>query len=96
MFNNNLEKFPMNHQQIIYLENSQILSLSCTLNEITAHLSDGRTISIPTIWYSRLKNATLEQLNDFEIEEDGLGIHWPQIDEDTSIKAFIFGPHSGC
>lgn len=58
---------------------------------ISAGLSDGRTISIPIAWFERLASATRKQLSNFEISPAGYGIHWPDIDEDISIKAFIDG-----
>ena len=58
---------------------------------ISAKLSDGRTISIPIAWFDRLEKATKEQLEVFEISPAGYGIHWPEIDEDISVRAFIDG-----
>jgi len=34
-------------------------------------------------------NATSKQKNKFEISPGGYGIHWPDIEEDISIKAFL-------
>lgn len=39
--------------------------------------------------YSRLKNATDEQLNNHEFIGRGTGIHWPALDEDLSLKGFL-------
>jgi hypothetical protein len=36
----------------------------------------------------------LEQLQNFEITPFGYGIHWPKIDEDISVKAFVEGLNS--
>ena len=58
---------------------------------ISAKLSDGRTISIPIAWFDRLEKATKKQLEVFEISPTGYGIHWPKIDEDISVRAFIDG-----
>ena len=66
-----------------------ILKLTVTEEMLTATISDGRIISIPVAWFSRLRNGTLEQLKNFEISPSGYGIHWPEIDEDISIKAFL-------
>ncbi len=44
---------------------------------ITAHLVDGRTISVPLAWSWRLSEATPEQRSHFEILGSGSGIHWP-------------------
>ena len=73
-----------------------ILNLKCNLNELTATLSDGRVISIPTVWFKRLRNASLEQLQNFEIAFDGSDITWPELDEDISIQTFIHGLGGSC
>lgn len=37
--------------------------------------------------YERLRNAAIEQLQNFET--DNIGIHWPEIDEDLSYEGFF-------
>lgn len=39
--------------------------------------------------YPRLKNATDEQLHYYEFIGNGTGIHWPDVDEDLSLKGFL-------
>jgi Protein of unknown function (DUF2442) len=39
--------------------------------------------------YPLLKKSSLEQLKNFELIENGTGIHWPDIDEDLSLKGFL-------
>lgn len=58
---------------------------------ITAHLIDGRTISVPLAWSWRLSEATPEQRANFEIIGDGEGAHWPEIDEDISAEGMLHG-----
>lgn len=36
-----------------------------------------------------LKMATEEQLNDYRLIGNGVGIHWAQLDEDLSLKGFL-------
>ena len=66
-------------------------SVEVTNELITAHLVDGRTISVPLSWSWRLSDATAAQRNNFEIIGDGLGIHWPDVDEDVSIHGMLTG-----
>jgi hypothetical protein len=40
-------------------------------------------------WFARLRTATLDQLKNFEISPSGYGIHWPDMDEDISVRAFL-------
>lgn len=66
-----------------------IIGLEIQNDSITAIMSDGRAVSIPIAWFDRLANATREQLENFEISGGGYGIHWSDIDEDISVKAFL-------
>ena len=70
-----------------------IMEVHCTQEEITIILDDGRKMSIPTAWYPRTRKATLSQLQNCRIVSDRYGIHWPEIDEHLSIKAFLKGLH---
>ncbi len=69
----------------------RLLNVMVSDDEITAFLLDGRTISIPIAWSWRLSEATPEQRLNFEIIGDGLGIHWPDIDEDISVEGMLYG-----
>ena len=65
--------------------------VTCTDDELIVSLLDGRTISIPILWFPKLANATPEQRANFEILGHGEGIHWPEIDEDLSVKGLLRG-----
>lgn len=58
---------------------------------ITAHLIDGRTISVPLAWSWRLAEATPAERARYEIIGDGTGIHWPAVDEDLSVRGMLEG-----
>lgn len=66
-----------------------IVEVCVDKDQLTAKLSDGREVSVPLAWFSRLLNATPAQRETFEISPGGYGIHWPEIDEDISVKAFL-------
>ena len=66
-----------------------ILSVSFPEGKIQVDLSDGRSIAVPITWFSKLNSASKTEVNEFEISPGGYGIHWPKLDEDISIKAFI-------
>jgi hypothetical protein len=57
---------------------------------ITAHLADGRAVSVPLWWSWRLERATPAQRANYEVYPDG-GFHWPDVDEDISVEGMIFG-----
>ena len=67
----------------------RIVALEIAEDSITAHLADGRTISVPLAWSWRLSDATPEQRNNFEIIGLGEGVHWPDVDEDLSVDRLI-------
>jgi len=52
-------------------------------------LQDGREIGIPMLWFPRLRKASQEQLKDYRLIGNGVGIHWESIDEDISISALL-------
>ena len=66
-----------------------ILRLTISKDRLTAEMSDGREVSIPIAWFHALAEATQKQRNHFEISPAGYGIHWPDLDEDISVKAFL-------
>jgi len=57
----------------------------------SAHLADGRVISVPLAWYPRLLNATPEQRENWQLAGGGFGIHWPELDEDLSSEGLLRG-----
>ena len=50
-------------------------------------LDDGRTITVPLAWYPRLRDASAEQLEAFELSPGG--IHWDKLDEDISVEGMM-------
>lgn len=58
---------------------------------ITATLADGRTISVPLTWSWRLCEASEEERQNFRLIGEGVGIHWPEIDEDISVEGMLHG-----
>ncbi len=60
-------------------------------DELTVGLMDGRTITVPLAWYSRLAAGTPEQQTYWELAGAGYGIHWPDLDEDLSTEGLLAG-----
>jgi hypothetical protein len=65
--------------------------VNCSDDELIVSLIDGRTISVPILWFPKLANATPEQRANFEILGHGEGIHWPDLDEDLSVRGLLRG-----
>ncbi len=76
---------------IVASVDARIQSVEITDEALTAHLVDGRTISVPLAWSWRLSEATPEQRQNYEIIGDGQGVHWPEIDEDISAEGMLHG-----
>jgi len=55
------------------------------------HLTDGRIISVPTIWFPLLHEASAEQRERYEIGGGGASLHWEEIDEDISVAGLLAG-----
>lgn len=70
---------------------ARIQDIEVTDDAITAHLVDGRVISVPLAWSWRLSEATAVQRRRFEIIGDGQGVHWPDVDEDISAEGMLHG-----
>ncbi len=39
--------------------------------------------------YPLLKKSTLGELKNYELIGNGTGVHWPDVDEDLSLKGFL-------
>jgi hypothetical protein len=62
-----------------------------TDDTISVDLLNGRTITVPLVWYPRLCNATPEQRSQWQICGGGYGLHWEEIDEDLSTEGLLRG-----
>jgi hypothetical protein len=73
------------------VDSSEVLAVgvSCSDDALTVVLDDGRSVSVPIVWFPRLLNATPKQRGDWEFIGGGLGIHWEAIDEDISVASLL-------
>ena len=67
--------------------------VSFTDSDMVVALVDGRTVSVPIVWFPRLVSASRQQLENYEILADGEGIHWLDVDEDLSVAGLLRGTH---
>ncbi len=58
---------------------------------LTVDLMDGRTISVPLVWYPRLFGGTPKKRSNWKVCAAGYGIHWPDLDEDFSTEGLLRG-----
>lgn len=52
-------------------------------------LEDGRILHVPLAWFPRLLHATPAQRDNWKLIGRGVGIHWPDVDEDISVENLL-------
>jgi hypothetical protein len=52
-------------------------------------LADGREISAPLEWFPRLRDASEAQRKKWRLIGKGIGVHWPDIDEDIAVGTLM-------
>ena len=62
---------------------------------LTVDLADGRTITVPLAWFPRLAHGTVAERANWRRIGGGVGIHWPDLDEDISVESLLAGRRSG-
>ena len=77
------------------LQTAKVLEVNVTDDTLTVDLADGRTLSVPLTWYPRLLHGTPEERRHWRLIGNGVGIHWPDLDEDISIQGLLLGKQSG-
>ena len=73
------------------LNNARAQKVWCDSENLWLLLCDGRQLSIPIIFFPRLMNAKKEQLSEYELSGNGLGIHWDALDEDLYVPNLLLG-----
>ena len=71
---------------------ARALRVAVTEYFLSVYLEDGRMLSVPTQWFSRLLDASEGQRGRYELIDDGRAIHWPDLDEDISVAGLLGGP----
>ena len=62
-----------------------------TDDALAVDLVDGRTITVPLSWFPRLARGTAEERSHWRLIGQGEGIHWPDLDEDISLRSLLLG-----
>jgi hypothetical protein len=63
--------------------------VTCDNDSLIITLADGREISVPLEWYPRLRDDTPAQRAKWRLIGGGVGIHWPEIDEDIEVEGVL-------
>lgn len=65
------------------------VELSCTAAALHIRLADGRELIVPLEWFPRLRAASAAQLQQYRLIGGGVGISWPDLDEDLSVEGLL-------
>jgi len=60
-------------------------------DNLTVDFADRRRLTVPLAWFPRLLHATPDQRRNWRLIGDGQGIHWPDVDEDLSVRGLLRG-----
>ena len=82
------------HSAAVTLTLARVVSVTITDDSLSVDLEDGRTISVPIGWYSRLAHGTPAERANFQISGAGYGIYWPDLDEDIGVEGLLLGKKS--
>lgn len=62
---------------------------------LSVDLNDGRTISVPLVWFPSVLHASPEERKNWRLIGKGQGIHWEDLDEDISVEGLLADKSSG-
>ena len=65
------------------------VDVSVTADALHVVLADGREVSAPLAWFPRLNEAGGALRNNWRLIGGGIGIHWPELDEDISVESLL-------
>jgi hypothetical protein len=65
------------------------VDVTCTADALRVVLADGREIVTPLEWFPRLRDASPSARSNWRAIGGGIGIHWPEIDEDISVEGLL-------
>jgi hypothetical protein len=66
-----------------------------TGDDLVVDLMDGRTVTVPLLWYPRLAHGNPAERRNWRLIGRGEGIHWPDLDEDIAVEDLLAGRPSG-
>ena len=79
------------HGSAVDLKMSNAVKVTVSEQSLSVDLEDGRLVSVPLAWYPRLVYATQAERDNWALIGEGEGIHWPDLDEDLSVRGLIAG-----
>ena len=68
---------------------ARAVEVSVTADTLHVRLADGRELSVPVAWFPRLQQASPDARSKWRLIGGGIGINWPDLDEDLSIEGLL-------
>ncbi len=72
-----------------FLVEPRIERVRSTASKLIVDFEDGRSVHLPLAWYPRLFDATQAQRGGWELTGPGIGVHWPELDEDLRAAGIL-------
>jgi hypothetical protein len=79
----------------IDIKSARAVNVHVLADTLIVDLEDGRSISVPLVWYPRLLSGTEQERQNWQLIGKGDGIHWLDLDEDISVENLLSGKPSG-
>ena len=78
-------------EQIIFEQGLRIVGVHCypEMDLLLIVLNNKKVLKRKISASARLLTATPQQLQNLQLLGDGIAIHWPDVDEDLSLKGFL-------
>lgn len=78
-------------EQVIFETGVRIAAIDFNMDtqRMIVRLTTKSELSFPLSAFQLLKDAIVDDLQNFELIADGIGVHWPALDEDLSLKGFL-------
>jgi hypothetical protein len=78
-------------EQIIFEQGLRIRGVHAygELDLLLFVLNNGKVLRRKISTSTRLRQASQETLDDYHLISGGVGVHWPQVDEDVSLKGLL-------
>jgi hypothetical protein len=67
----------------------QIVDCQILDPNLVVTLSSGRILSVSLLFFPHLAQAPTQQRNSWFIIEGGIGVHWPLINQDVSLRHLL-------
>ncbi len=65
------------------------IDVDVTADALHVILADGREVRVPLAWFPRLNEASDAQRRNWRLIGGGIGVHWPELDEDISVESLL-------